>query len=258
VARPSLLVVSPPALDLVSGRARPGGPGLYAGAAWAMEGGRAAAVGPAGYCTLETVRAEERLGAPRLGYVVAGPGHVNRLVYTATGRQVEIIHPAPALDPQEVAGSLAGGWDAVLLSPLAGEDPGVARLLEGGARLVAVDVQGYARVGLEPWSLYGRLLVVHAGDGEPWRPGAGRVVVVTRGPGPVDVYVDGSLAGRVYPEGGVVDPTGAGDVFTSLFLLGFLEEGDPVGAARRAVEGVPGALASIHERLPAFDPEHCG
>jgi len=258
VARPSLLVVSPPALDLVSEGARPGGPGLYAGAAFTREGGRAAAVGPAGYCTLETVRVEERLGVPRLGYTVSGPGHVNRLVYTGSGRRVDILYTPPALDPGEVAGGLAWGWDAVLLSPLAGEDPGVARLLEGRVRVVAVDVQGYARAGVEPWLLYDRILVVHAGDGEPWRPGAGRVVVVTRGPGPVDVYLDGSLAGRVYPEGALGDPTGAGDVFTALFLMGLLEDGDPLSAARRAVERVPEALASIHESLPTLDPGHCG
>jgi len=257
--KPRLLVVSPPALDLLDAGARPGGPGLYAGAAFALMGGHAYTVGPVGYCTLPVVAAERGFGVERLGYSVAGPGYVNRLVYTGRGRMVSRVHGVPGLDPGPVLAA-AGRywWDAVLVSPLAGEDHGVPRILQGYARLVALDVQGYARGGLEPWLVAGRVQVLHAGDGEPWRGDAARIVTVTSGPGPVEVYVDGVLAGVYRPRTPIGDPTGAGDVFTGILLYGLARGLSPLEAVEQALDLVAPLLEEIHRRLDTVGAAHCG
>ena len=58
-----------------------------------------------------------------------------------------------------------------------------------------------------------------------------RLMVVTRGPSGADVFQNGQV--RHFPafEGQEVDPTGAGDVFASAFLVRLRETGDPFQAA---------------------------
>ena len=258
-----VLVVSPPALDIEGGRARPGGPGVYAGGALALLGHRVAAVGPVGYCTLPVASFESLVGVERLGYPVVGPGYVNELVYTGGGRIVRPLSRVPAFDPSMVARASQDYWDAIIVSPLWGEDPGaLLGLLHSSTRLLVVDVQGYARAGVEPWLLYRGIQILHAGDGEPWEPGSASIVVATGGPGPVRVYWRGRLEGVYRPRPWRLrDPTGAGDVFTALLLDAILS-GDTL---EEAVGWALDMVGPVLERVQAVAGErgvpgagHCG
>lgn len=244
------LVLSPPTLDLLPSGARPGGPGLYTGLALKKLGARPSLAGPIGYMTRETVELERSLGLERLGYHTTHPGAVFRLEYTPQGRRVHTLHPPPGMDTVEAARALSQAWwDAVILSPLAGEEAGaVLRLLWQHTRLTVVDVQGYHRAGLKA-ALGGAGLyqVLHASQEEAEDLKPAGVMVVTNGLEPIRVYTPWAQL-RVDPVGPPLeDPTGAGDVFTGALALGLLRGMELGEAVEWAASTVPRLLPGIHE-----------
>ena len=76
-----------------------------------------------------------------------------------------------------------------------------------------------------------------------------RLLVVTDGYHGATVYTKGE-ATTIPPRRTVeVDPTGAGDVFATSFLLRYAETGDPIVAARFA-----NVVASMSVEAPGMDP----
>ena len=238
-----ILVVSPPTLDLVDGVCRAGGPGLYAGATIGALGWRAEAIGPVGYATLESARIERSLGVERLGYHVDGPGFIFRLEYEGSSRRVSQVGVPRVIDASTVLSLADGYYEAILVSPIYGEEPGILPpLLAGKARVVAVDVQGYYRVGLEAPGGERLVSLSHTGEEEGGGPSSVYVNIVTRGYGAVTIRYRGGEAVMRDPRGPrLSDPTGAGDAFTGALLV-FLSEGY---AVEDAVAEASGIVASV-------------
>ena len=245
-----ILVVSPPTLDLIDGRCRAGGPGLYAGVTIRVLGWRAEAVGPVGYVTLESVRVERSLGVERLGYQVDGPGFVFRIEYEDSSRRVSQVGVPRVIDTSAVLSLADGYYEAVLVSPVYGEEPGtLPPLLAGRAGLVAVDVQGYYRVGLGAPGGERLVSLSHTGEEEGEGPSSVYVNVMTRGYGTVTVQYRGGEEFLRDPRGPrLSDPTGAGDAFTGALLV-LLAEGYAVeDAVAEASEVVASVLPDIQSR----------
>jgi len=76
------------------------------------------------------------------------------------------------------------------------------------------------------------------------------IVALTLGPdGALVATPDGStLVPAVRPVPALVDPTGAGDSFAAAFLSEWTRDGDPVGAARTAVEVAARAVSAVGAR----------
>lgn len=266
---PSLLVVSPPTLDyIVSGGtilSRPGGPALYSLFGASMRGWRVYAVGPWGWETLESVAVERELGVERVGYPAAGRGAVFRHEYRSGRRFSEILGRPEGLRVDEFIRALDGVRpDAVLVSPITGEEAGyIASLLaqRSDVKCVGLDIQGYVRGYGDVWEGFlpaARSYVVHMSSDDTGEEGVSKVaeatagrslIVYTRGTGPITV-VTGSLAEVLPgPRKTVGDPTGAGDIFTSITLAEYCTHGDIVAAVRRAVDLAPEALEEARKTL---------
>ncbi len=247
-----VLVVSPPTIDLIDGEPRPGGPGLYAGLSFSMLRARPILIGPVGVETLETAWAERRLGLERIGYPTVEPGAVFKLSYQGPERIVKAIHRPPPIDHVKVLEALSREfWDAVLLSPLSGEETGhLLALLWQHARLVVVDAQGYHRSGLKKvLNARGLYQVVHASGPEAAGLGAWGLLVETNGMGEIRLSSPW-ISGVINPVGPRLrDPTGAGDIFTATLTLGLLRGATPLEAVREAAAIVPELLPRIQEAI---------
>jgi sugar/nucleoside kinase (ribokinase family) len=176
-------------------------------------------------------------------------------VYTPHGRVQYVYTPSEAITAADIPAAMRHP-SAVLLGPLVGEvTPDVAALF-GPGTLVAAVPQGWmrrwdekGRVRSKEWDNASEILphldvlvlsledidydwhrLARAFDHVP-------MIVVTE-------YKEGSTVFQRQPDGSVVetkippraaverDPTGAGDTFTTAFLLHLQETGDPLQAAR--------------------------
>ena len=262
---PGLVVVSPPTLDLirVGGRVytKPGGPALYGGFGARLVGVGVVSVGPVGYLTLESARAEALLGVSRGGYGTSSPGFVFSHEYESGYRRSTVLHRGPAMDPQRVIDVVDSARpDMALLSPIYGEEWGLlAEALRQMVDCMALDLQGYVRAGLGDRFLgvvRGRYTLLHASD-EDIGPGllsrlhSNGYIVYTAGTGPIRViYGRGSIDVTVGgPKRVVKDPTGAGDVFTALALYRFCSTWDIEEAVKYSVEKTPEVLEAVNTEL---------
>jgi len=179
-----------------------------------------------------------------------------RNLYTAEGRVQYIPQRASAIKP----GSLPDDWrraETVLLGPMAGEvDDALAACFPQA--LLAVCAQGWLReIGpdgrvrpLPPqrWRAETVLRPAHVlfvAD-EDFLPSSSAEAVLTRWSRQVEVlaYTRAERGAEICHRGAwrhidafpaeAVDPTGAGDVFATAFLLRYREAGDPWEAARFA------------------------
>ena len=266
---PVVLVASPPTMDYMvyedSVVPRPGGPALYSSFGASMVGWRVYAVGPWGWETMATTRVEWELGVERLGYQAAGRGAVFRHVYMGNRRFSEILGRPEGFRVDELLRAIDEVKpDAILLSPITGEESGyVAELLahRTDVKCVGLDVQGYVRGFGGVWEAFipeGRSYLVHissddTGEEGVWRAvglmGSRGVLVYTRGPGPVSLIIGGSELRLPGPARQVKDPTGAGDIFTTITLASYCESGDIVYAVKRALELTPEALEEARRSL---------
>ncbi len=137
----------------------------------------------------------------------------------------------------------------VLLGPLAQEvDPAIVDCFEGS--LIGVTPQGWmrawdekGRVHFTPWTTARQVLqradvlvfseedVAHNQAVIQEMIGLAKLAVVTHGPLGVNVYRDGAMTHFPAYQAVEVDPTGAGDTFTTAFLIRLHETGDPFQAA---------------------------
>ena len=90
-----------------------------------------------------------------------------------------------------------------------------------------------------------------------------KIVVLTRGDQGSTLFHDGKVVNFPAFKVSVADPTGAGDVFATAFLVKYQQTGDPYEASifancaasfvveKKGTEGIP-SLAQINERLNTF------
>ena len=178
-------------------------------------------------------------------------------VYTPAGRVQHVYTPAPPILAAEVPSAFHNAR-AVLLGPLVDEiGPDIPPLF-GATSLVAAVPQGWmrrwdddGRVFAKPWANYAEILpyvdvlVASVEDIDfdltrlipffHWVP----LIVMTEYREGSSIYQrgeDGRIdVTRIAPRpAGEVDPTGAGDIFATAFLIRLQETGDPVQAARFA------------------------
>lgn len=168
------------------------------------------------------------------------------------------------------------GSDVFLLGPVCQEvDPALAARLRG---LVGVVPQGWMRawddeglVSAIPWRNAEQILPhTHAliaseadlsGDpgAEERLVQAVRVAAITHGPRGCAVWIDGRQRNVSTRPANEIDPTGAGDIFATAFLIRLWETGDPVAAAyfgnvaaSFSVEGSGFAAIPDRARIEAF------
>jgi len=233
------LIIAPPTLDIVGGAARPGGPALFAGHALAIHGAEPLAYYPHPPWLHETLKAESLAGVERLGAARAEcRGPVFRHTYLSGGRRVsELLEPPCTLDPQGVLWAAAAASPRfILYSPLHGEDPGALAALAHRYR-VYLDLQGYARAGVEPPRA--PVAAAHASSDDYSLAEARALsealgwLLYTEGEAGGVVLYRGSPAAAIPPPHTVLrDPTGAGDAFTA--LTAFAVECRGLGVAEAA------------------------
>ncbi len=148
-----LLVIAAPTIDIIPPRRspRPGGPTLYAGYAGKVFGCRPTAIGPVGLESVNVVlEAHKSLGVNLAPAIYPGAPYTFRLVYEEHGREAVLagMPSTRSLSTADIATALnTVRPDVVLFAPVSLEVPPSALPLAtlSGARVVAVDPQGYAR-----------------------------------------------------------------------------------------------------------------
>lgn len=190
--------------------------------------------------------------------------------YVDGRRRQWVLEQAAGLGPSDVPDSWLGAG-IVLLGPVCGEvAPGLSLLFPGS--LVGVSAQGWlrrldaqGRVRRQRW------------EGEPFWRGAGVLFVSEEDIGrereelrrwtaevPIVAFTKSGRGTRLFVEGRwrrlgsflerEVDPTGAGDVFATAFLIRLKETGEVAEAARFAGAAASLSVATVGaERLPARD-----
>lgn len=185
-------------------------------------------------------------------------------VYTAGGREARVTAIAARLElPVEA--------EVVFLCPVIDE---VAPSAIGG-RLIGAGLQGWLRrldedgkvrrKTLDDVSFLSPCRAVFCSDEDLGDDAAlvtrlrdvVPIVVVTHGAAGADLFVDGRTHHVSACPADEVDPTGAGDVFATAFLIALAQGQDPLAAARHGaacaavvVEGVgPSALTRLARRL---------
>lgn len=257
-----LLIVSPPSTDIIIGPggrhyARPGGPALYAGAAAAVLGYSAVAVGSWGWANACSVEAERIVGVERLSAPAPSRGAVFLIDYTSgPDRRVEALAKPPATPMGEALRAVGlVRPSAAIVSPLYGDlHPGLPVLLRGRTPLLGLDVQGFARAGILEALPRGSADIVHAAAGEAppdTLSAVGGLAVVTSGYGPAWALEGGGkrLLFERPPGPKLEDPTGAGDAFLAM-LVALIAEG--LGLEEAALEAsrlVPRALRLASEAV---------
>jgi sugar/nucleoside kinase (ribokinase family) len=246
VSAPEFLVIGHVAKDVVEGGWRPGGTVTYAAAQASRLGLRTGVV----------TRASEDVDLA--GYL---PGVcVHRVLSEMTttfenryseGRRAQYVWAQASPIGAEQVPQECRGARMVLLGPLLGEVPiGLARLFRGAT--VGFCAQGWLRevqadglVVRRPWAksacVRGASVVVASEEDieddeealKQWQRES-PIVVVTGGKGGARIYVEGRerrIAAFPHEE---VDPTGAGDVFATSFMIALDEKRDVAAAARFA------------------------
>lgn len=178
-------------------------------------------------------------------------------LYTPTGRIQYCYTPAPIIAAADVPDNLRRP-KVVLLGPLVGEiEPDLIHIFPEGTIVAAVP-QGWMR----RWDADGRVHPAPWTTAEEFLPHLDALILsIEDVDGDLSViqeycthvpllvmtqYREGSTVYQRQPDGSVlvtqvpprpaneVDPTGAGDIFATAFLLRLQETGDPLGAARYA------------------------
>ncbi len=189
-----------------------------------------------------------------------------RNVYTAQGRVQYMPQRAPAIGPS----ALPADWrhaEIVLLGPVAGEvDDGLAACFPQA--LIGVSAQGWLRhvdpngrlrpVPPESWQAAPVLRPAHAlfvSDEDVPSSEAGPALDVWSGHVEALVYTRADRGAKVFFGGAwrhidafpanTVDPTGAGDVFATAFLIRFRETSDPWESARFAACAASFSVESV-------------
>lgn len=257
-SRCTALIIAPPTIDIIAGTPRPGGPALFSGHALRLHGVEPLAFYPHPPGIYTALSAERRVGVKRLGAARAecrGPVFIHE--YQRGGkRKTRLLEPPCPVDPAEALSYAEhSSPDFVLLSPLYGEEPGMAAELLGHKYRVYLDLQGYARAGLEPPRA--PIAAAHASSDDMSLDEAaaasrrlGWLLYTTGESGGVILYRGNQVASLPKPIDKVRDPTGAGDVFTALTAYAVECRGlDILEAARWASQSVALALKSLGDAL---------
>jgi len=189
--------------------------------------------------------------------------------YEGDRRVMTVDAVGDAWTPEDVAGWVSGalgGARWVLVGALLRSDfppETIAALARGGRRLL-LDAQGIVRLGRTgplaqdaalDRALFSELAILSLNDEEATalvgRPEADRLrslgvpeVVLTLGSrGAVVVTPDAAVEIAAHAVAGEVDPTGAGDAFSFLYLEGRAHGAEPVEAAERAARIVAELIA---------------
>lgn len=257
-----LLVIAAPTIDVIPPRSkpRPGGPTLYAGYAGKAFGCRARAAGPVGLERIHLiVEAHRSLGVNLELVAYPGPPHTFQLIYREHGREALLVNvPSSKSLPIAAIASILTRLkpDVVLFAPVSIEVPPQALPLAtlSGARVVALDPQGYSRVFGSLWPSVlqrGSYTFIHysSDDVQPSEAIPG-LVYLTRGVEEGSIIFNGVRVGSIpKPTRILEDPTGAGDAFTALVACCLAREGDPVYCARVAVDLIPEVLEEAHKAI---------
>lgn len=272
VPPPTALVVGHVTLDRVGAELLPGGSVYYAARALAALGARVRALTAAARdFPAEALAGIESIVVP----AAATTTFVN--TYGEDGRRAQrVLSAAPPLDPADLPPAWRGP-DLLILAPVLGELQVGAFAQAARARFVGLGVQGLVRA-LGPDGAVGpRRLDLDAASlaavdaavlGEDEARGDPTLVSRLARAIPVVAFTHGErgcelvVRGRtrrvgIHPACGVVDPTGAGDVFAAGLFLALSRGEDPLDAARLGaaaasivVEGRGGeALPRVGEAL---------
>jgi sugar/nucleoside kinase (ribokinase family) len=238
--------------DLVAGERRLGGAATFASLAAAHLGVPTSLLtaAPENFALLRPVRE-----APGLTCHVVPSAEATtfELGYSPSGRHLRLIARAVPLSPSFVPPSFVGA-DAAYVAPVF-DECGAELVQALGAGTVCVGLQGWLRTAgpdgvvrpALPADLEARLAGAHACvysvEDHPGAEelaarlaGAGKLVALTRAERGATLY---STAGREeIPATSAleIDPTGAGDVFGVVFILGLAHGLSPRAAAARAAE----------------------
>ena len=252
-----LLIVAAPTVDYIAGEPRPGGPGLYGGLAASLLGCRARVLGPLGLEDYWVARVYEKLGIEYLGPLTPSCGYRFVHDYQGETRDSRILCRPRPLGPHDTR-LVATRHDAVLVSPVECEvtEAFLASLASINPGYWVLDIQGYTRCYGELWPHVASSLpltpsLVHVSlDDTPSPPRLRGVVSYTMGVKGGLLLVDGVEYSRLPPPPIVVgDPTGAGDVYTSVVACLVTRGVPPLEAAVEASRITPTIIARLKALL---------
>jgi len=226
-----ILILGSLTLDFIEGVTRAGGPGLYGGIVASLLGCKALVLGPLGCEDQRILATLKKFSIDYLGPVTVGCGYRFVHKYLGNGRRFSKVICRPRPLSFSDFRNLNRRLDGILISPVGCEiPPWIVEWVYNNLSFDALflDAQGLIRCYGDLWRILLPTLnaFYHVSDDdldvfEPMKRG---VVCFTRGVRGGVVFLEGKPSLKLPPPRRLVkDPTGAGDVFTTIALCSYLE-----------------------------------
>ena len=252
------MIIGAPTIDNIDGRKVVGGPGLYGGLAAISLGCKAYVLGPLGSEDLSPMIVYRKLNIDYLGPVKSGCTYTFKHRYTAIEkrRKSEIICRSSSLSTDDLKKLSDMVIDIVLVSPVCCEiNPSLIKWLymQNSTKIFLIDLQGVIRCfgdnGISFFTSIGTIYHVSSDDISKIPPLRG-IVSYTRGLEGGWVFVNNDEVLRLpKPSKIVEDPTGAGDIFFTLFACLYAKSKSLRSSFLRSAELTPLLLSKIKMKV---------
>ena len=250
----SILIIGAPTIDDIDGRKIVGGPGLYGGLAASLLGCKVYVLGPLGSEDLSPLVIYKKLDINYLGPIKSGCSYTFRHEYSfiEKRRRSKIICKSSSLSVGDFKKLNNIDIDIILVSPVHCEiSPDLIKWLymQSSSKTFLVDLQGVIRCFKDRWitffTLTGGIYHLSSDDTDKVPPLRG-----------VTSYTHGLEGGWVFigedrilklpkPSAIVLDPTGAGDVFFTLFACLYVKSKSLRSSFLKSAELTPLLLSKI-------------
>lgn len=247
-----ILIIGAPTIDLIGKKKIVGGPGLYGGLAASFLGCKPYVLGPVGSEELTPILVYRKLGIKYTGPIISGCSFLFKHRYIKEERESSVICKSPSLSFSDFARLRDLNIDIIMINPVYCEiSPELVKwiYIQNSTSLLLVDLQGTTRCYGKLWTEFFnsfRSFYHLSTDDLKKIPQLKGVLSYTSGPHEGLVFIDGKKTFELpRPTMLLKDPTGAGDVFFTIFACLYKKNYDLILSLLKSSKLTPLLLSKI-------------